>query len=463
MKFVYGILLTLCITLTVQAQEKEPFEDVAHQILKDSIPMRTVVGYGQVPKFAKYLEKYFLDAGFHSEDIMLFEHDETMGMIVRYRGDGRSGQKPILVSSHLDVVEALPKDWERDPYTLIEENGFYFGRGVLDTKLNVAAITATFLRLKAENFVPSRDLIIAFSGDEETSMATTGLMATKYKDLIDADFAIVADGGGGTLNEHGEPISFVVDGAEKTYATFYVTAKNEGGHSSLPRRDNAIYDLSEALMRLANYDFPVKHSDLTLAYFERMAPMVGGEVGQAMMDFVANQNNQAAINKLREYPEYRGTIGTTCVATMLEGGHAQNALPQSATATINCRIYPGEGIDKTLQQLKDVMNNDTFEWALDMIDVVPESPSSPMREDVFSAVERAIHAEYPNVPIIPHLSLGASDGAHFRAAGISSYAMMGIFIKNSDEFSHGLNERTPVESLPLSMRIWHRLLRDLAG
>lgn len=461
--FLTGIIV--CVTLTTSlgyAQSKEPFQDVAHEILKDSISMRTVAGYGQVPKLAKYLKDRFINAGFKDEDIIMFPLGETMGLIVRFRGDGSSGKKPILLSSHMDVVEALPEDWQRDPYTLIEEDGFFFGRGVLDTKLNVAVLTATFIRFKSEGFVPNRDLILALSGDEETTMATTRIMASRYRGQIDADFAIVADGGGGFLNEEGKAISFVVNGAEKTYTTFTVTARNVGGHSSVPRKDNAIYDITKALGKLEAYNFPVMYDALTMAYFKKTASMIGGEIGDAMKAFSENPKDMDAIEILRLYPKYRGIIGTTCVATMLRAGHTENALPQSATATINCRIYPGIGAENTLSELKRLINNDTLEWST-IISGSVESPASPMRDDVFRAIEKAVHSEFPNIPIIPSLQLSATDGSHFRAAGIPSYAFTGKFMKPSDSFAHGLNERVPLDSLPISMRFWHSLLTDLAG
>ena len=463
---IYGFLTILIgslilMTAASSAQTKEPFQDVAHEILKDSIAMRTVKGYGQVPKLANYLKDRFIKAGFAEDDIMLIPHEETMALIARYRGDGSSQKKAMLLSSHMDVVEALPEDWQRDPYTLIEENGFFYGRGVNDTKLSVATLVATMLRLKSEGFVPSRDIILALSGDEETYMTTTKLMSTKYRDAIDAEFAIIADGGGGQLSEEGVATSFSVDGAEKTYVTFEVTARNPGGHSSLPRKDNAIYDMTRALGKLEAHSFSVLYSDLTLAYFAKAAPMVGGEVGAAMTAFSKNPKDLKAVKILRDYPEYGGITGTTCVTTMLGAGHAENALPQSAMATVNCRVFPGVSIEEIKAELQQVMDNDSFEWAI--YDSTQESDASPMRADIFEAVERAVHAEYPNIPIIPHMALGASDGSYFRAAGIPSYALTGIFIKSSDEFSHGLNERVPQQSLPTSMRLWYSLLTELAG
>lgn len=447
--------------LASQANAPLPFFATAHTILKDSIAMRTVEGYGQVPRLAEYLADKFRQGGFDEQDIHLLPQGETTALIVRFRGDGRSGKKPILLSAHMDVVEANPDDWQRNPYELTEEDGFYFGRGTSDNKFGVATLSTTLLRLKAEGFVPSRDIILALSGDEETAMATTMLMAGEYKHLIDAEFALVADGGGGLLDEAGQPISFTVDSAEKTYATYQVTARNPGGHSSLPRTDNAIYDLVQALANLRDHDFAVRYNDLTLAYFRHTAPLVDKAIGDAMLTFADNPQDPQALAVLRAHPEFGGSTGTTCVATMLKGGHAENALPQSASATINCRIFPGISVEDTLAELKQVTNNAALEWQV--LDAPKASDASPMREDVFTAIANAVHAKYPGLPIIPHMASGASDALHFRAAGIPSYTFTGIFIKSSDEFAHGLNERVPVETLPFALGMWHSILTELAG
>lgn len=442
---------------------EEPFQNVAYNIFKDSIAMRTVVGEGnETPKFAAYLADRFKKAGFEDDDITIIPHEDTAAFIVKFRGDGRSGKKPILLSSHMDVVEAFREDWERDPFKLIEEDDMYFGRGTLDTKLNVAVMTATLLRLKSEGFVPSRDIIFVLSGDEETSMATTKIMAKDYRDYIDAEFAIIADGGGGTLDEAGKAFSYTVNHSEKTFASIEVTARNPGGHSSRPRKDNAIYDLSQAMVNLSKYEFPVLQSELTQAYFEKTANLVTDpKIAKGMADFARNKNDMDAVAVLRSYPQYIGATGTTCIPTLLKGGHADNALPQSATATINCRIFPGISFEDTIAQLKAVANNDELEWRV--VNTVEAAPESPLNQEVLGAVERAVHAEFPDIPIVPAMALGASDGKHFRSAGIPSYALTGIFIKSSDGFSHGLNERVPQDNLERSMRIWHQLLSEWAG
>ena len=456
-----GLVLTTVGLTAANAQNGvEKSEQVARTILADTIAMRTVSGYKMVPTMAKYLAAKFKSAGFDDKDIRIIPQGDTAMLVVRYHGNGSSGKKPILFSAHMDVVDALPADWQRDPYTLIEEDGYFFGRGIADNKFGIAMLTSTFMRLKSEGYMPSRDLIIAFSGDEETEMKTTEALSTTYRDLIDAEYALVADGGGGLLAEDGTAISFTVDHAEKTYVSFNVTAKNPGGHSSLPRKDNAIYDLARALIKIDDYAFPVLQSELTKSYFSQSAPLFSGEEAAAMAAFAKDPTDQEAIKILRAKPEHAGTTGTTCVATLLRGGHAENALPQSATATVNCRIFPGVGAQATLNSLKAVVANDALEWSVVYKPV--ESDASPMRKDVLGALANAVRVEYPNIPVVPHMASGASDGLYFRAVGIPSYTFSGIFQKASDEFAHGLNERIATNNLPNALKMWDSLIRELS-
>lgn len=456
-----ALLSGLCtFTGQVSADDQQVWEAKALEMLKTSVAMRTAEGFGLVPELARYLKAEFEQAGFAPEDATLLPFGETAALVVRYKGDGSSGKKPILLSAHMDVVDALPEDWERDPFTLIEENGYYFGRGVSDNKFGVAVLSNTLMRLKAEGFMPGRDIILALSGDEESSMFTTSQLATTYRDLIDAEFALVADGGGGQLDENGQAIAFSVDSAEKTYASFEMTSHNPGGHSSLPRPDNAIVDLSRAILKISEFRFPVETSPLTESYFRQTADLVGDETGAAMKQFANNPEDAQAVAILRSEPQYAGSTGTTCVTTMLKGGHAENALPQSATATVNCRIFPGAGVENTLDTLKQVVADDSITWAT--LDEPIESPASPLRDDVFDAITHAVQASYPGLPIIPHMASGASDAMHFRAVGIPSYTFSGIFMKASDEFAHGLNERVPTATLPVAMSMWYSILTELA-
>lgn len=456
-----GLFLISHSNVSAQIVDDVPqvYQDQAIDMIRTSVAMRTAEGFGLVPELAEYFSDKFKSAGFDESDINLIPMGETAVLIVRYKGDGSSGKKPILLSAHLDVVDALPEDWERDPFTLIEENGYYYGRGSEDNKFGASVLAVTLMRLKSEGFVPNRDIIMAYSGDEETLMMTTRKMANEYRHLIDAEYALVADGGGGHLDEDGNAVSFTVDSAEKTYASFEMTARNPGGHSSLPRKDNAIRDLAVAISKVFAYEFPVQSSELTKSYFSQTASLVGGEVGDAMKRFAENPDDADAVKVLRSHPGYAGATGTTCVPTLLKGGHAENALPQSATATINCRIFPGVGVQKTLDALKEAVANDALEWKV--LDDPLESDASPMRKDVFQAIENGVRASYPDLPIIPHMALGASDALHFRSVGIPSYTFSGIFIKSSDVFAHGLNERVPTVTLPVALKMWHSIIKEL--
>src|SRR4051812_5190510 len=334
----------------------DPFDAKAREIYAKVISIPSQKGNDQVPAVAEYLAGEFRAAGFPAEDIHIIPFkgvdDNTASLVVRYRGTGKAG-KPIVMLAHMDVVVAKRADWQRDPFTLIEENGYFYGRGTFDDKQGVVALASTFLRLKAEKFVPGRDLILYFSGDEETAQATTVDIVKQHRDLIDAEFALNADAGGGVLDdESGKPLYFSLQTAEKTYADFSVTAHNPGGHSSQPRADNAIYDLAAALLKLRDYQAPVMWNETTLAQLKKAGELTSGELGEALKKFAADPRDAAAAVVIARSPAYVGTTRTTCVATMLTGGHAQNALPQSASANVNCRIFPGVKIEEVRQALQ---------------------------------------------------------------------------------------------------------------
>ncbi len=375
--------------------------------------------------------------------------------------EARARAKPIVLLAHMDVVTAKREDWQRDPYTLIEENGFFFGRGTADDKQGVVALTSVFLRLKAEKFVPTRDLILYFSGDEETAQATAIDTVKNHRELIDAEFALNADAGGGTLDEKsGKALYFALQTAEKTYADFTLTARNPGGHSSQPRADNAIYELAAALGKLSKYQPPVMWNDTTLAALRMAGKQTPGELGAALTRFGVNPMDTGAADIISGEPSYNGVIRTTCVATMLAGGHAQNALPQSATANVNCRVFPGVKMEDVRLGLQQVVG-DSIAVKLDGEPL--SSDASPLRGDIVDAVTRAVRAIHPEAPVVPSQTSGATDGLVFRAAGIPTYGVDGNFMKGSDEFSHGLNERLSVQSFYDSLTYWHVLLTGLAG
>ncbi|MFL6592148.1 MAG: M20/M25/M40 family metallo-hydrolase [Luteimonas sp.] len=452
-----GALLALA--LPAAATALTPEQAQARAIYARLIAYKTEAGEGQVPRMTDYLVGLFRGAGFPQADIQVFPLGETNSLVVRYRGDG-SGGKPILLMAHMDVVAADPKDWTRDPFTLVEENGYFFGRGTSDVKDGVASLSSTFLRLKSEGFVPTRDLVIVFTGDEETEMATTQDLVDHHRDLLDADYALNADGGGGTLEENGVPRTYSIQTAEKTYADFELTVHNPGGHSSWPRPDNAIYQLADALKKVQAYRFPTMWNDTTLAEFTAEGKVAPGALGATMRAFARNPRDNAAVEALTRDSAQVGRIRTTCVATMLRGGHARNALPQSATANINCRIFPGVAVDQVRRTLQEVVGKNV---EITTIDHPTASDASPLRQDVMEAVTRAVHTIHPGVQVVPNQASGASDGLYFRAAGIPTYGVGGMFIRDSDSLAHGLNERVPVQGFYDGLGYWYVLLKDLAG
>jgi len=431
------------------------------EIYTKLISIPTVAGRGKVPELANYLASEFKAAGFADEDIQMPELGETVSLIVRYRGDGSAGKKPILLLGHMDVVEALPEDWERPPFELTQDDTYFFGRGTIDNKYGVSMLSSTFIDLKKQGFVPNRDLIIAFSGDEETTMLTTREMANETPILADAEFALNSDAGGGSLREDGRAVAYLVQAAEKTYASFELTTRNPGGHSSRPRADNAIYDIATALGKIQSFRFPVKSSQMTLDFFRQTGKQLGGEIGDAMLRFAENPADIKASDRLAQESSYIGTTRTTCVATMLKGGHAENALPQSATAVVNCRIFPGELVAEVLQTLQKVVDNDAIEFVV--LGSPVESPISELRDDVMAAIAKAVHPRYPDVQIMGYMESGGTDGMHFRSAGIPTWAMSSAFMNPNEMFAHGLNERLPIKAFYEGLDHWHIIIKELAG
>jgi len=453
---------TLLLCNSVAAAEP----DTAHarktlEIYTRIIGMETAKNLGKVPAMAEYLAGELRGAGFPKQDVEVVPLGETASLITKYRGDGSSGKAPILLLGHMDVVEALPSDWERPPFELTRDERYFYGRGTIDNKFGIAQLTSTFIRLKQEGFVPNRDLIIAFSGDEESGMTTTRMLAYERPDLAGAEFALNSDAGGGVLDEQGRGIVYRIQAAEKTFATWEITVRNPGGHSSRPRPDNAIYELASIIDNIGKYRFPVRWSDMTLAYFRETGEQLGGELGKTMIRFADNPEDGAAADRLALESSYVGTTRTTCVVTMLEAGHAENALPQSATATVNCRIFPGVSVAKVEAVLKQVAANEAAEFVL--LGDPTQSPVSELRPDVLDAVTTAVHARYPNVKLIPYMESGGTDGMHFRGAGIPTWAISGRFMNPDEMYAHGLNERAPIQTFYGALDHWSIILRQLAG
>jgi acetylornithine deacetylase/succinyl-diaminopimelate desuccinylase-like protein len=465
---IFAVVLSLAAPLAAAPPPASPslavHEADAREILRRAVAFRTSVGLGQVPALADYLASRFRAAGFPEADVRVLRYGESASLVVRYRGQTRPGgaaPKPIAFLGHMDVVTAKPEDWKRDPFTLVEENGYFFGRGTSDDKNTVALLTATFLRLKAERFVPARDLVLVFTGDEETEGAHAYDLVSHHRDLVDAEFALNGDAGGGTLaEEDGHAVSYGLQTAEKTYASFELTVRNAGGHSSLPRKDNAIYELADALKAVQAFRFPVMWNETTLAWFRVTGARTAGPTGEAMRRFAANPNDSGPADVLWDSPADVGATRTTCIPTLLRGGHADNALPQSATATVNCRIFPGVKVDDVRLQLQKVTGSGV---TVAVIGKPEPSDESPLRPDVLSAVGKAVHARHPGVPVAPYQESGGTDGRLFRAAGIPTYGVGETFIRDSDQFAHGLNERIPVASFYDGLEHWAVLVKELAG
>ncbi|MBN7798089.1 M20/M25/M40 family metallo-hydrolase [Parahaliea mediterranea] len=431
------------------------------EIYRTIVEVDTSKHSGNTPKVARYLAAQLTEAGFPGEDVEVLMKGPFAALVARYRGDGQSADAPILLLGHMDVVEARASDWERPPFELTSDDSYFYGRGTIDNKFGIAQLTATFIRLKRAGFVPTRDLYLVFSGDEESGMSTTRMLAYERPDLAKAAFALNSDAGGGDLDKRGRAVTYNIQAAEKTYATWEITARNPGGHSSRPREDNAIYDLAAAIGRIQRHKFPAKWSEMTLAYFQETGQRLGGELGEAMVRFAYDPGDAEAAARLAREPSYVGTTRTTCVVTMLDAGHAENALPQSATATVNCRIFPGESVADVERALRQVVADDAI--AFNLLGDPTESPISELRQDVVAAVGKAVHGRYPGVPLIAYMESGGTDGMHFRKAGIPTWAVSGIFMDPDEMFAHGLNERVPKKAFFDALDHWDIILRELAG
>jgi len=426
-------------------------------MLRHAVAAQTVEGKDQVPAFAQYLAGKLESAGFAKSDIEIIPVARTAALVVHYRGSDRK-LKPILISGHMDVVAANPADWQRDPFKLIEENGYLYGRGVADMKTNVITLVETFMRFKREGFVPKREMILVFSGDEETEMASTRELAKRYHD---AQFLLNADAGGGTFDASLKPVDFEIQAAEKSYADFTLTVTSPGGHSSEPTpKQNAIYRLARALDKVAAYQFPVQHSQITLASLKATGEHTSGPLADAMRQFAAHPDDAEAAQVISADPAYVGQIRTTCVATMLDGGHALNALPQRAQANINCRIFPGVGIAAVEATLGKVIDDASVAISIKPPPPV-ESPASPLRDDVLKAVTATIHERFPGVEVVPDMSSGATDSMHFRNLGVDCYGVSPNFAKPNDTFAHGLNEKLLATEVPAALDYWHSLFTRL--
>ena len=444
-----------------QRESATTFHQLGHAILREMVETNTTGSSGNVTNLAGQLATRFHLAGFADSDIAVVgPTPRNRNFILRYRGTG--AHRPILLLAHLDVVEAKRSDWTYDPFQLTENGGYFYGRGTQDQKGGATLLTTTLLRLKQEGFVPDRDLILALTAGEEGGMGYDGVewLIKNRHDLIDAEYAINVDGGGGEI-ENGKHALFDVQAAEKVYHSVSLTVKNAGGHSSLPRKDNAIYTLARALDRVAAYSFPAKPNDIVKAYFRTAAGTMPGAVAADMRKVASGSIDPAAIKRLSAYPYYNAILRTTCVATMLEGGHAENALPQTAKATVNCRILPGEDPVAVERTLTRVIGDTAV--VLAPIDTAKPSPPSPLRSDLFDVIAASVKATWGAMPIVPTMSTGATDGLYLLNAGMPVYGFTGMFIATDDDREHGKDERILISSFDDGLDFTYDLLKRLMG
>jgi len=469
MRLVLAALLAASSTMALAAPAKLPpqWEATTREIYKTVVEMPTVAGRNQLPGMANYLAGKLKAAGWAESDIHVLPYtsvpgNDTAALIARWPAAGTPKGKPILILGHMDVVEALPADWSTDPFKLVEKDGYFYGRGTGDDKQGVVASMIALMKLRAEGFKPTRDIVVLFTGDEETQGKGAELGATEWRKWTDAEFALNADSGDGAFTRSGKPLGFALQTSEKTFQSFYFRVRNPGGHSSRPRPDNAIYELADALKKLQAHRFEPMLNETTRAYFTERAKQEGGsELGTAMRAWLANPADGAAADAIEANSLEVGFTRTRCIATMLKGGHADNALPQLAEATVNCRIMPGVEPKVIAAELERTVgpNVEVAPYA----DIGHPTPVSPLRKDVVDAYTHAVHARFPNTQIIPQMSTGATDGLEFRARGIPVYGVNGAWgVSPDDERAHGKDERLPVQALWDNVAHWEMMMRELA-
>ncbi len=454
--------LLVCIATAAGAQSPRVRERAEERaILSQIVSINSSSGTAGVPQLARTIARRLRAAGFAAEDVQLLGPSPTLtSLVVRYRGRP-SGRKPIMLMAHLDVVPALASDWTRPPFTFGEADGWYYGRGVDDNKAGVAAIVATFLRWKRAGWMPDRDLVAVLSADEETDGRAIRWLLANHRSLIDAEFALNTDGGGVTTVQ-GRAINVSMQASEKVYADFTLESTNAGGHSSVPRADNAIYELSAGLSRLGAYEFPVRLNEVSTAFFRAAATSQTPELATIMRNVADGQLGQANVKALgAENPYFNSVLRTTCVATRLAGGHADNALPQRATALVNCRMLPDDPVDSVMAVLQRVVG--TAVTVTRTREVVP-SPPSPLRPDVMAAMTALSSRFFGGATVGPEMSTGATDGLFTRNAGIPTYGVSAMAAEQSaPSRAHGRDERVGVEAFHTSVEFWGALVQRLAG
>jgi acetylornithine deacetylase/succinyl-diaminopimelate desuccinylase-like protein len=450
---------TLSVVSAAQAESPASQPQLARDIFEQLVNINTADSAVNVTSAVDAMATRFRDAGFPEADIRIGGDDPRFGnLVVRYRGTG--ARKPLLLLAHVDVVEALRSDWSLDPFHLTEKDGYFYGRGTVDDKAEAACWVADLIAFKQLGFKPDRDIIVALTSGEESSKHNgVDWLVANHRDWIDAELALNEGGDGAIRN--GKKIANYVQASEKVYYSLQLTATNTGGHSSVPRKDNAIYELAAALLKISNYAFPVQLSEVTKMYFERTGETSTGPLAAAMRELAKDANNQSARETLSADPHENAMMRTTCVATRLSGGHADNALPQTATAIVNCRFLPDDRPEQVMETLKRVIADRGVRIA--DVNVPKIGKPSPLTPEFMKAVEQTTDAIWPGVPVIPMMGTGATDSRALRAVGIGCYGLSGFFLDVDDNREHGRDERMPVQSFLDGQRFLFELVRKLAG
>jgi acetylornithine deacetylase/succinyl-diaminopimelate desuccinylase-like protein len=454
-------LLSAAAALTLHAQTPADTRSQERTILAELVSINSSSGTAGVTTLGRTIATRMRRAGFAAADVQLLGPTPTLtSLVVRYRGR-QTGRKPMLVMAHMDVVPALDADWSKPPFRFSEDSGYYYARGVEDNKAGLSAIVATFERWKRTGWVPERDIIAVLTADEETDGASIKWLLANHPPIREAEFAVNADAGGVTL-VGGKPLSVNVQASEKVFVNFFVTARNPGGHSSVPRDDNAIYDLGQALVQLSRHKFPVRLNEVTRAFFREGAVTQSAEVGALMRAVAGGSTDSATIARLAAVDAYLNSVmRTTCVATRLFGGHADNALPQQARALVNCRMLPDEVPDSvraTLQRVVGDKASVTFSRDYTL------SPASPLRADVMGAVNELARGQFAGAVVIPEMSTGATDGLFTRNAGIPTFGLFPLATEQgSPSRAHGRDERVNADAYHNAVTFWAALIQKLAG
>ena len=445
----------------VAAPAPPAFQQLTREVYKELIEINTTPSVGDTYAAAKAMGARLVAAGYPKADVQVLQSAPKRGnLVARLRGTGK--RKPLLLVAHIDVVEAKREDWTTDPFKLVEKDGYFYGRGTADDKYMATAWVVNMIRWKKEGYKPDRDLVLVLETDEETSdRAGVGMkwLIKNHRDLLDAEFAL--NEGGSVESKEGKPFANAIQTTEKLFQSFWIEIRNSGGHSSMPRKDNAIYELSDALGRLARYDFPVQLNETTRGFFDKMASLETGPLAADMKSLVSAKPDPAAIERLSAQVPYNAQMRTTCVATRLEGGHADNALPQLARAMINCRILPGQTVDDVQKQLEKVFGNPKIAISTPSRDT--SSEPGTINKDLTAAIEKVAPKFWPGVPALPTMSTGATDGRFLRNAGIPTYGHSGLASDIFDVRAHGKDERVNAAAMYEGEQYLYELVKALSG